>query len=97
MTYTHIAEMILHSIERAEELYKNERNKGREKKAFVMNVSHEVISNLLKASPVGEDAKWQTIEPAISTFVDASVSLCNVFTNHGADEDFEWRKLVGTI
>jgi hypothetical protein len=97
MEYTHVAGMILRYIEIAEETFKHERNKGREKKAFVMNFSKEIVTNLLQASPESKDIGWSTIEPVLSRFIDATVSLCNVFSSSGPEyEDFEWRKLVGT-
>jgi len=98
MGYVRVAEMILRYIDIAEETYKNENGKGREKKAFVMNFSKEMITNAQQVSQNDHAIAWNTVEPAISSFIDASVSLCNLFSPDSKGfEDFEWRNIVGPI
>jgi hypothetical protein len=93
MEWLSIGFMILKAIGIVEDLYKGITGKGSVKKASVMALAQEVVSDMTVVSTGGQKETWENIQPFVSAFVDTAVSISNsVAPGTVTDEAFEKSK-----
>lgn len=93
MQWLSIGFMILKAIELVEGIYKDVTGKGSVKKASVMALTQEVVTDMTAVSTGGQKETWESIQPFVSAFVDTAVSISNaVAPGTVTDEAFEKSK-----